>query len=299
MAGRRRVVCLGVAALLWTAYVAVVGGDWMPAHRMLVVDVVLCAALGAELLDALIRRGGDFVPRALIAAAVVLVLFGVTQTNDADAPRFAPLWVWDGEVVGRALGRAFPTERPTLALDAVGAIAYFSELPTLDLLGLTDRHIARTPASVGGRGIPGHEHGDGRYALDRQPDLAIFDGPSGGPPSFRSGREMVRDPRWKSWVPVTLELGSVRSSVWVRRDGRVGVHRSPGRLDVPAWLLGFARPDASGRLMLDVPAGATAELALPDGDFTVSTPKVVLASGKLRVIGPAELRGTIVLTETR
>lgn len=68
------------------------------------------------------------------------------------------------------LGR-FLAEQPrdsVLATDAAGKIPYFSGLRTIDMLGLTDPHIARVE-SQGGR--VGHSKMDPVYVLDRQPDL--------------------------------------------------------------------------------------------------------------------------------
>src|SRR5262249_31179788 len=48
----------------------------------------------------------------------------------------------------------------TLAIDAAGVIPYYSQLPTLDTFGLTDRVIARQPVPV--RGWVGHEKMAGR-----------------------------------------------------------------------------------------------------------------------------------------
>lgn len=44
---------------------------------------------------------------------------------------------------------------PLLATGNIGMVGYYSELPLIDLHGLTDRAVARTPVAV--RGHPGHE----------------------------------------------------------------------------------------------------------------------------------------------
>jgi hypothetical protein len=59
-------------------------------------------------------------------------------------------------------------------LCSIGAVPYFSRLYTYDMLGLTDRHIARTMPRDFGRGRAGHEKGDGRYILDQRPDLILI-----------------------------------------------------------------------------------------------------------------------------
>jgi hypothetical protein len=56
------------------------------------------------------------------------------------------IWEWRGKVLGEALASAFAAEQPRLAVDASGALPFFSRLPALDMLGLCDRTIATTPA---------------------------------------------------------------------------------------------------------------------------------------------------------
>ena len=63
--------------------------------------------------------------------------------------------------------------RPLLvAANNVGAVAYGSNQPFVDMLGLNDRHIARAPGKE--LGIPAHESHDGSYVLDREPDLIFY-----------------------------------------------------------------------------------------------------------------------------
>jgi hypothetical protein len=47
-------------------------------------------------------------------------------------------------VVGLVLKRGFAAQQPLLAVTASGCVPFWSELPALDLLGLSDRHIARS-----------------------------------------------------------------------------------------------------------------------------------------------------------
>jgi len=58
-----------------------------------------------------------------------------------------------------------------LAIDAAGKIPYRSGLFTIDMLGLSDRHIARMPDF--GRFAVGHAKYDADYVLNRRPDLIV------------------------------------------------------------------------------------------------------------------------------
>ena len=50
----------------------------------------------------------------------------------------------EGEIVGRFLKAQFPASSPLLAIDSAGVIPFFSELPTVDMLGLNDSFHCRT-----------------------------------------------------------------------------------------------------------------------------------------------------------
>jgi hypothetical protein len=100
-----------------------------------------------------------------------------------------------GRRVGEWLRAAMPPGT-LVATNAAGALPYFSGLPVVDMLGLTDRHIARRPADR--RQWIGHEKGDGAYVLARRPDLIVFGGPEGSvePWSFPSDREIAAAPEF-------------------------------------------------------------------------------------------------------
>lgn len=101
--------------------------------------------------------------------ALLVAMLAILQTRPLfEDPRFTynseryDCWV--------TLGR-FLAEQPgdsVLAVDAAGKIPYFSGLPTIDMLGLTDRHIARVESR--GEWV-GHSKMDPEYVLARRPDF--------------------------------------------------------------------------------------------------------------------------------
>jgi arabinofuranosyltransferase len=109
----------------------------------------------------------------------------------------------DTDTVGRAIGdwlkqQAAQREGETwIAVDAAGAVPYFSGLPTIDMLGLTDAHIARREIEKGGAFFPGHQKGDGRYVFERRPDYIVFGHGAGTvEPQFLSDRELLAIPEF-------------------------------------------------------------------------------------------------------
>ena len=69
------------------------------------------------------------------------------------------------------LGKHLRTQYPEalLGVDAAGKIPYFSGLETIDMRGLTDRHIGRMDVEYFTN--PGHDKHDADYVLARQPDI--------------------------------------------------------------------------------------------------------------------------------
>jgi hypothetical protein len=284
-----------VPTALWCGYLAAIGGDGFPAYRHLAPVAVLLAYLLASGLRAAHGRSPAAHGIAVAAASAGLALHGWLQWRAPETLRvFDDLWTRDAEVVGRLLGAAFANEQPLLAVDPAGAVPYYSKLPALDMLGLTDRAIASHPPSDFGSGWLGHELGDGAYVLSRAPDLLLFCRPAGGArPCFRSGIELASDPRF----PTDYRLVRLRGNephrfdtrIWARFEGgRIGARRSAGAIEIPAWFLSSKRTTpaelgASGRLELVLPAGERASLRrvdLPAGRYLLAA---VSASAPLAI----------------
>jgi hypothetical protein len=97
--------------------------------------------------------------------------------------------------VGRWLRAAF-ADSTWVATNAAGCLPYSSRLPTIDMLGLTDAHIAR--ARPDRRQWLGHERGDGAYVLSRRPDVIILGGAEGSatPWPFAGDQQIAAAPEF-------------------------------------------------------------------------------------------------------
>lgn len=239
-----------VGCIGWSLYVMRVGGDVFPRNRFLIVALAPLVVLAAHGI-ATLHRGGRV---GRIAAWFVLLASIGLARFDAEPPMHVsqqlPPWPWRAAAIGDWLGRSFAAEQPLVAVDAAGAVPYFSRLPSLDMLGLCDRTIARTPLAPDRRFFVGHNRGNGPYVLSRRPDLIQFDVPGlNAIPHHLSGEQMFAEPTFfTDHRLVVFETGSVelrdgaRENVallpWVRLEGRVGVRRSETRIEVPGHLLG-------------------------------------------------------------
>ena len=108
----------------------------------------------------------------------------------------------DAILIAQRLAEEFPGA--TVAANNVGVLSYVSARPVLDMLGLTDRHLAKVPDKP--LGFPAHESHDGAYVLDRAPDLIFYGVPLAYPGrvsrdqvlavGYASARDLRADPRF-------------------------------------------------------------------------------------------------------
>jgi len=267
---RRRPGALAMLAALlaWSIYVARIGGDIFPARRHFAPQVLLLAMLAVLGLGAWLERMMALRPSYLRVLALALPLGASWQlerfaraqrTDKPNVKATRERWEWKTPPIGALLKRHFKPKDALLAADALGAMAYFSELRVLDMLGLNDRWLARHPPKDLGQGFIGHELGDGKYFLERNPDLVIFLPPGGVEQAhFRGGIEMQADPRFhQRYVKVSFRAGKMTSLLWVNwQSPRVGVAGSGTRTVVPGYLLGggVAVEDGDGRLGVEARA---------------------------------------------
>ena len=274
---QRKVVIAWAVVTGWSLYLLLVGGDIFPGWRQLVFVVVALAFVVASAAEqaAPIRRSHG------VAFAIAMALHVGLQFRDSENRRAkAELWEWDGYAIGTLLKTAFGARSPLLAVDAAGALPYWSELPSLDMLGLNDRYLATHPPPGFGTGEIGHELGDGAYVLSRAPDVIAFNNAGGArDPAFLSGRQMLADPEFSRRYQSIRVQGPVGNrayaDLWIRREeGKLGVIRTPERIAVPGYFFSshlsnaVSRLDASGRLVARISAtepGRLPPLELPPG----------------------------------
>lgn len=260
-------IVLVVPTLAWLGYLAVIGGDHFPGRRLLHGALAPLALLGG--LTTVVAATLAPLQRRIVTITIVFVGLLAASANvwfSRTDPKFVEnrfeTWEWRGEIVGQALARAFANEQPRVAIDAAGAVPFYARLPMLDMLGLCDATIAKTPfrdwlLDVRARGTvplpPGHLRGNGAYVMEQSPDLILMGPPPGLPlPVFVSALEFEADPRFRDrYRCVLVDLGertlrsgqteTIRVPLWTLLHGKVGVRREPDRVTIPAWLFGSYR----------------------------------------------------------
>lgn len=206
---------LARAALLlafFAAYVVAVGGDFKGTGRFLLpalAPAALVAGAGLATLPAWVRP--------VLALAAVLWAVPGWQTLHGFAERRAEKLVQLRDA-GLFLKETLPPDTE-LAVSAIGLVPYYSELPTIDMWGLTDAHIARAPVDGFGTGTAGHERQDFAYVRARRPAL-ILPGPQlvtevpldlGDPGFF--GADFL-----EAYAPRSVAYPHGYLNLWLRRD---------------------------------------------------------------------------------
>jgi hypothetical protein len=162
-ARRDALVAAMIFVPLWCGYVARVGGDFMEFRFM----VPLLPALMLLIVATLFGTSASPLVRAGLAAVVLAGSahhasgFGLWPGGPRPESRqnlldhlTAPHQNWIG--IGRALHEAAGADRSlTIAVTPAGAIPYHSGLPSIDMLGLSDRWVARHGDILGS--WPGHQ----------------------------------------------------------------------------------------------------------------------------------------------
>ncbi|HWM95048.1 MAG TPA: hypothetical protein VN493_30110 [Thermoanaerobaculia bacterium] len=212
---------------LFGAALASSGGDSFPLWRFyvpLAPVLFLCAAQGLELLvSGRSRRTSLAFATAALLVALCLPYRGFLEGMQREAA-WRDRWI----AAGKGLAAVMPPGT-TIALCPVGALPFHSGLPTLDMLGLNDRHIARVRPDRRYY-YPGHHRHDAGYVLSRQPDLVMLaNGPvvreprSSFPwPAVRKyERDLAHHPRFRAeyrLIHVPLEAPYYFVQIFARRE---------------------------------------------------------------------------------
>ena len=254
----------------WGAYVVFIGGDIFPGYRHGVPLLVLLTFMLLFLLNQVWPFLSMMVGQGKIvfALCLVLLLYGFNQLEDEqNKGAYYERWEWDGQAIAQVLKAAFYEKQPLFAVTAAGCLPFWSQLPALDMLGLNDHHIPRHPPEHFGHGKLGHELGDGRYVLDRKPDIISFCGPHGSlEPCFLSGQQMVKYPEFAlNYSPVWIKAAqpvAMTSILWMRQTSeKVGLQTFDEQTMLPAYFFSTSEQAAhlneSQQIVLTLPANTS------------------------------------------
>lgn len=176
-------------AVCWLTYVVTIGGDFMPFFRFFLPVLAPLAVLTVWLAWQL--PGGGRRQWAFLGLVTVQLVAGALDEEDLRA-----YVAHRTTVVGQQVGRFFAQELEPgalMAVNTVGSLPFESGLPTLDMLGLTDRAIARHPIYVISPRWAGHRRGWGEYVLRRKPQVVLWYNSAGATEPHYLGDHQLAD----------------------------------------------------------------------------------------------------------
>lgn len=165
------------AVLIWLVYVVSVGGDSLAFYRFLVPVIPAITVLALSGVAKLFPVVGEArVSPSRMALLFVLLALPVyssfrgemAQFVGEDRARIEYHW----KVIGQWL-RENAAPDASIAVTTAGAIPYYSGLRTIDMLGITDKRIARKKMKRMGRGFAGHEKNDMAYVVRSGPTYIL------------------------------------------------------------------------------------------------------------------------------
>jgi hypothetical protein len=183
-------------ALGYGAYIVAIGGDHFRGERFFVPVLPWLAILLADGLNACLgglgrRRLARVALALLLAAGGAAALARSALIDETIGGVDESVWIWRD--LGLWMADRAPPDASLAALGA-GAVAYYSQRPVIDLLGLTERHIARITVATMGAGVAGHEKRDPAYVLgQRRPTYIpqIWDDYFGGAAGLRGRYRLI------------------------------------------------------------------------------------------------------------
>ena len=224
---------LATSVAVFGAYAVWVGGDYMPMARFFVPLVPALVLLQletiAELAARLERSAQRRAAYAVLTAAVAFSGF-LPTLNPRRQPHnraiLARVQVEQWTLAGHWL-KSHMQPGTLLAAEPVGALAYFSDLPIVDMLGVNDEHIAHLQTPNLGHSTAGHEKRDFDYVLSRRPQLLF----RGVWPECTGDAETVAYPDGSTYTlhcaplgpgPIANDLGEVRQApLFLRYEERL------------------------------------------------------------------------------
>ncbi len=181
--------------LTYSAYIVAVGGDHFRGERFFVPVLPWLAILMADGLASALPHRPNRITTMLFALSFSLGgMVALVRTTSIDGTIRGvdeSLWIW--REIGWWMADEAPPDASLAALGA-GAVSYYGQHPVIDLLGLTEKHIARITVSTMGEGTAGHEKRDPAYVLrDRRPTYIpqIWDGYFGGATGLRDRYRLI------------------------------------------------------------------------------------------------------------
>jgi hypothetical protein len=162
----------------WLFAIALEGGDAFPDGRFLMPVIPILFLAGTVGLAGVLSRALPDRRHFVAVAGVACVLAGLAlaQTSVDRLRYIERIFSGDRRDAAYLLRERLPSDF-TVAVFAAGSTPYYSEMRSLDMLGLTDETIAHTDVPNQGEGVSGHEKYNINYVLNEaKPEVILISG---------------------------------------------------------------------------------------------------------------------------
>ncbi|MBN1353437.1 MAG: hypothetical protein JW994_02060 [Candidatus Omnitrophica bacterium] len=190
----KNIKSLTILLAAYTVYIIAVGGDCMPSFRFFAPILPVICVVSAMLLSYFMDKKSMFV---FAVSMVCIYNFIQLPYNDELLKHVkGDGVVCCGKEAGLWLKKNVSPEA-VIATNTAGSVAHYSRLKIIDMLGLTDRHIAHRKIQPDRMIMLGHDKADGNYVLSKKPDYIMFGAPPGEEyPRFQSDYEIYGNPEF-------------------------------------------------------------------------------------------------------
>ena len=161
---------LTTVLFIYLFYVVWIGGDFKPTSRFILPVSGIMAVAVSTMVQRIIE-----LKQAWIWFFLSVIMF----LGRASLFTKAEVWAADRRqnfVARKFLGewlKANTSRSDVLAMHSIGAIPYYAERKTIDMWGLTNKTIAKTPSETFGEGMAGHEKTNPEYVFSRSPEIYL------------------------------------------------------------------------------------------------------------------------------
>lgn len=267
---QKRIYLYLTILIIWWGYISFIGGDIFPAFRHHILTYSVLLLIMADGLQFLYAKYSKKYILPLMTIAIALFIFQqytevyyTVQKNET--------WEWEMKSLSKDLVTAFGKEKPLIAVDAAGALPYWTEFPAVDMLGLNDYNIPRHKPKNIGSGYLGHELGNAEYVLNKNPDLIQFH-IGKNYPVHHADSLLFNNEKFKNrYVPVLIfSKGeyNYKGYLWFNKfSSKLGLITKENEVIIPGYLFtgnSIASIDSISKFVLNIKNNQTVRFTLPE-----------------------------------
>lgn len=208
--------------VLWIAlgylfYVMAIGGDFKPTSRFLLPVTPWFAVMLGDRLQA--------IPSQKYFKWLIAMLLSISFVSRWHLYQQTEFWAADRrgnllarKVIGDWLQQNTPPET-LIAMHSIGVVPYYAQRTCIDMWGLTDRYIAKTPNPDFGNGMAGHEKSNPHYVFSRHPDIYLPEDNIFQPEKVIQTVEKGFPANFEEeYQPMNIKIKGSWLNFWIRKD---------------------------------------------------------------------------------